>query len=118
VGSKTSRTKKLHYGLDGEVTKLRAIRPDIIVHRIGADENTLVVETKRIENRKDAIDKAKLRAMTSPEGGYAYLVGVHLVIDMTRGAIETCEVFVADQTDSDLAAALRGMLPSIGAGAV
>jgi hypothetical protein len=108
---KNQEEKMLHYGLEGEVAKLRSIRPDIIVHRIGQDDNVLVVEAKRVENRNDAGDKAKLRAMTDPGGGYSYQVGVHLVIDMKQAAIAACEVFVAGAPHANLTAALRGMLP-------
>lgn len=108
---KNQEEKMLHYGLEGEVAKLRSIRPDIIVHRIGNTDNVLVVEAKRIENRKDAADKAKLRAMTDPVGGYSYQVGVHLVIDMKQGAIAACEVFVAGASDAALTSGLREMLP-------
>jgi hypothetical protein len=108
---KGQEQKMLHYGLKNEVAKLRAIRPDIIVHSIGTDDNILVLEAKRIENRKDAADKAKLRAMTSPEGGYTYKVGVHLVIDMPNGKIDACEVFVGGDDDRHLTNALRALLP-------
>lgn len=108
---KNQEEKMLHYGLEGEVAKLRSIRPDIIVHHIGQPDNILVVEAKRIENRKDAADKAKLRAMTDSTSGYSYRVGVHLIINMKQAAIDNCEVFVAGATNADLSAALREMLP-------
>ncbi len=67
---KAHEHKMLHFGFANQVAKLRAIRPDIIVHQIRNDnQNILVVEAKRIENRDDARDKAKLRAMTIAEGG-------------------------------------------------
>ncbi|HVZ16618.1 MAG TPA: hypothetical protein VG897_05855 [Terriglobales bacterium] len=53
---KSQEEKMLHFGLEGEVAKLLSIRPDIIVHRIGDTDNILVVEAKRIENRKDAAE--------------------------------------------------------------
>lgn len=74
----------LAYGFKDEVEALRAIRPDIIVHQIGSPENLLVVEAKRVENRNDAQDKAKLAAMTHDAKGYRYLVGVRIVTDMPR----------------------------------
>lgn len=108
---KNQEEKMLHYGLEGEVAKLRAIRPDIIVHRIGTTDNVLVVEAKRVENRKDAADKAKLRAMTDAEGGYSYQVGVHLVIDMKEAAIAACEVYAGGAAHAGLTASLRELLP-------
>jgi len=108
---KNHEVKMLHFGLENEVAKLRAIRPDIIVHRIGEDDNVLVVEAKRVENRNDAVDKAKLRAMTDAAGGYAYKVGVHLVVDMKQAAITDCEVFVGGSADANLTSALRKLLP-------
>jgi hypothetical protein len=107
---KNQEEKMLHYGMEGEVAKLRSIRPDIIVHRIGTTDNVLVVEAKRVENRKDAADKAKLRAMTDAAGGYSYQVGVHLVIDMKGASIAACEVFVAGASHPGLTATLREML--------
>lgn len=108
---KQQEQKMLHYGLDGEVAKLRAIRPDIIVHTIGAKDNILVVEAKRVENRDVAQDVAKLRAMTNPEGAYFYEVGVRLTLDLATASIPDCEVFVAGESERDLTDFLRNLLP-------
>ena len=108
---KQQEQKMLSYGWLNEVAKLRAIRPDIIVHRIGAPENILVVEAKRIENRNDAQDKAKLAAMTGPDGGYSYEVGVRLVFDLPNSCIPDCEVFIAGQSNAELTQLLRNSLP-------
>lgn len=106
--------KMLAYGFDDQVEVLRSIRPDIIVHRIGLPENLLVVEAKRVENRLDARDRAKLVAMTNAAKGYGYLIGIRVVIDMKNGSVADHEVFANGSRSAELTEFLEGQLQAHG----
>lgn len=109
-----AEAKMLAYGFDDQVEALRLIRPDIIVHRIGLPENLLVVEAKRVENRLDAQDRAKLIAMTNAAKGYGYLIGIRVVIDMQNGSVADLEVFTNGSRSAELTEFLEGQLQAHG----
>ena len=60
------------------------IRPDIVIHKRGTDENNLVyIEIKTEHNRDSRTqDYDKIRAMTKQDGDYKYQLGVF--IDFNR----------------------------------
>lgn len=90
----------------------RQIRPDIIVHHRGQQENLLVVELKRHDNRDIAGDVWKLEGMTAQDRGYAYSVGLHLVLNVEKMTVALCDVYAGGGLDADLTAWLRGQLPA------
>jgi len=71
--------------------------PDIIVHkRMSNEENTLIIEVKKKNNRTDwEIDKYKLEALTRKrgDGGYGFLLGLHLIINCDQLHFD-CEWYV------------------------
>lgn len=71
------------------------IVPDLIVHRVGTqDQNLLIVEVKRHTNRDFDKDIWKLRGMTDQAGRYAYAVGVHLVLNVPDGRVARADVYI------------------------
>lgn len=78
------------------------IVPDLIVHRVGAqDHNLLVVEAKRQINRDFAKDIWKLRGLTDQGGPYAYSVGVHLVLDIPASRVCRADVYIDGAIDAE-----------------
>ena len=78
------------------------IRPDLIVHRIGDQEdNLLVVEAKLITNDDFEKDVWKLRGMTDQAGDYRYATGVHLVLDVPQGRVAGCDVYIDGAADPE-----------------
>lgn len=97
--------KRLRYGLsDDELIGKDAIVPDLIVHRVGKRENLLVVEVKKVTNTDYEGDIWKLEGMTEQSGDYGYLVGLHLVVDVTAGTALQCDVYVDAALNPDLTA--------------
>jgi hypothetical protein len=60
--------------------------PDIIVHERGNNKhNILVIEIKKSNNKSDwEIDKRKLEGFTRKDDGYAYKIGLHLIIKISE----------------------------------
>jgi hypothetical protein len=87
--------------------QVRMIRPDVVVHRRQTDENLLVVEMKMARNGEEENDIWKLRALTSPHGGYHYSLGVRLVLDGPTASVQTAEVFTEGEVNGELTAWLR-----------
>lgn len=78
------------------------IIPDLIVHRVGTqDQNLLVVEAKRHTNRDFAKDIWKLRGMTDQAGCYAYAAGVHLVLNIPDGRVVRANVYINGAIDAE-----------------
>lgn len=78
------------------------IVPDLIVHRVGAqDHNLLVVEAKRHINRDFAKDIWKLRGLTDQGGPYAYSVGVHLVLNIPASRVCRADVYIDGEIDAE-----------------
>lgn len=74
-----------HINQEKEVKELNQnIRPDIIIHRRGTDEENLVyIEIKTDHNRESReLDYCKIKAMTKQKGEYGYSLG--LFIDFNR----------------------------------
>lgn len=86
------------------------IKPDLIVHHIGTQDNLLVVEVKRHINKDIARDKWKLSGMTDSQGQYGYAAGVHLIVNVPGSSIAGCDVYVNGTVDADLTAWLRNRL--------
>ncbi len=104
--------KRLRYGLsDDELEREGAIVPDLIVHRVGKKENLLVVEVKKARNKDYEGDIWKLQGMTHQAGAYAYSAGLHLVIDMPKGTVTRCDVYIDAALDEALTGWLRKELP-------
>jgi hypothetical protein len=79
------------------------IIPDLIVHRVGTqDDNLLVVEVKLVHNPDHDRDIFKLRGMTNPDGEYRYAVGVHLVLDLPRRRVAQAHVYIDGDVDPKL----------------
>lgn len=103
--------KKLAYEDKEGAMRLRKIRPDIIVHHVGQEENLLVVEAKRHTNRNYNDDIRKLRGLTDLGGTYHYQVGVHLILNIRDQAVTSCNVYINGGVNDDLTAWLRDPLP-------
>jgi molybdopterin converting factor small subunit len=104
--------KRLRYELTEEVLISKgAIVPDLIVHRVGQNENLLVVEVKKSTNNDFDGDIWKLRGMTDQKGDYAYSVGIHLVVDAKAGVAPRCDVYIDAAADPALTAWMREQLP-------
>ncbi|MHB9450161.1 hypothetical protein ACYG9R_25730 [Mesorhizobium sp. RSR565B] len=103
--------KRLNY-LKGGAMKEAPIIPDIIVHKVGAqDENVLVVEAKRHPNVDDGDDVWKLEGMTAEGGGYHYTLGVHITFNMRKQVVSHCEAYSEGQADAEATAWLRENIP-------
>lgn len=93
--------KRLAYeDADGQMREA-AIRPDLIVHKVGVKENLLVAEVKLHNNPNHARDIWKLRGMTDRNGPYAYEVGVHLILNFQTRKAVGCRVFINGEEDPD-----------------
>ena len=104
--------KRLRYGLsDEELIGKDAIVPDLIVHRIGKKENRLVVEVKKSMNKDYQGDIWKLKGMTKQDGDFAYMVGLHLVLDIRSGRAPQCDVYVDAELHEELTVWMRKQLP-------
>jgi hypothetical protein len=103
--------KRLSYGLtqDGQ-TRQGAIVPDLIVHHVGKKENLLVVEVKKVTNIDFDGDIWKLRGMTEQAGEYAYLIGLHLVIDVKNRIAPRSDVYVDANLNEELSAWMQAQL--------
>jgi hypothetical protein len=77
----------------------RTIYPDIIVHRRGERANLLVIEVKKHDNDDTDRDIQKLEGLTSPDGEYAYRLGIHLVFDCSRGIVSNIMVYSSGGID-------------------
>lgn len=105
--------KRLNYPLHEEYpAREAAIRPDLIVHRVGKRENLLVVEAKKAANNDFEGDIWKLKGMTDHAGAYGYAAGLHLVVDMLLGVVLRCDVYVDAAFHEGLTRWLRDRLPS------
>jgi hypothetical protein len=108
--------KRIAWDDDEGRRKIKEVQPDIIVHiPHRQDENLLVIEAKRVSNRKFANDVLKLTRMTldhsvDPDFYYGYRVGVHLVIDLPHRDIPRCDVYRSGAIDDDLTAYIRELL--------
>jgi len=87
------------------------ITPDLIVHRIGARDNLLVVEIKRHVNSDFERDVWKLMGLTAHQGAYGYAAGVHLVLNIPKQAVEKCDVYVDGAFHEAYTISLRALLP-------
>lgn len=87
------------------------ITPDLVVHRIGARDNLLVVEVKRHTNPDLERDRWKLAGMTAIAGAYGYAVGVHLILNVPAAAVVACDVYRDGTIDGALTAWLRERMP-------
>ena len=72
------------------------IRPDIIIHRRGTDENNLLyIEIKTDHNRESrTFDYDKIKAMTKQNSEYKYSLG--LFIDFNRDKEKLVMIFFED----------------------
>jgi hypothetical protein len=103
--------KRLSYGLtEEELARQGAIVPDLIVHRVGKKENLLVVEVKKVTNTDFDGDIWKLKGMTEQAGEYAYLIGLHLVVDVKNGIAPQSDVYVNAELDEELSAWMQARL--------
>jgi hypothetical protein len=103
--------KKLHYAGSKDTASLRNMRPDIIVHHVGKQENLLVVEAKRHTNRDHADDIGKLQGMTASDGDYRYEIGAHLILNIPEHRVMACQVYVDGKVDASLTEWIRTLLP-------
>ncbi|WP_051209788.1 hypothetical protein [Sphingobium quisquiliarum] len=104
--------KRLHYPLhEDDPGREAAVRPDLIVHRVGQRENLLVVEAKKAANNDFEGDIWKLKGMTEQAGAYGYAAGLHLVVDMPAGVVLRCDVYVDSAFHEGLTDWLRDQLP-------
>lgn len=90
------------------------IRPDVVVHIVGHRRNLLVVEMKRSANRNRrnlARDIEKLIGLTRKDGDYGYAIGVHLIVDITRSVVTSCDSYINGVVDHHRTAWLRERLP-------
>ncbi|NNM86167.1 MAG: hypothetical protein HKL96_10485 [Phycisphaerales bacterium] len=76
-------------------TERKLIRPDIIVHRRGTQENILVIEAKKPNNPND--DEKKLQQLTSKEGKLKYRFGVRLVLKTGNCASITGDLYMGGE---------------------
>lgn len=82
----------IEYNRDKDVVKRMGngekMRPDVIVHeRRKSDNNVLVIEMKKSNNREGtSADTARLAEMTSPDGRYKYQYGLMLVFGSAKSA--------------------------------
>ena len=80
----------LEYNKNGAFVKStpnypNGIRPDIILHKIGDNqENKIVVEFKGWWNKQDERDIKKLKELTDPTGEYKYLLGVWVMLNKDK----------------------------------
>ncbi|TIQ28392.1 MAG: hypothetical protein E5X48_31465 [Mesorhizobium sp.] len=104
--------KRLSYMKNGHLKEADII-PDIIVHRIGAKEdNLLVVEAKRHPKTDDGDDVWKLEGMTA-EGPYHYTLGVHITFQVPKKAITQAVVYSEGHIDAETTVWLKAALPLI-----
>jgi hypothetical protein len=87
----------------------KTIFPDIIVHRRRLPENLLIIEMKKAHNEDVENDLIKLRTLTVPDGAFAYLCGVHLILDC-RGGGHRAAVYLRGEHIEDLS---RGVTQGI-----
>ena len=67
----------------------RPIRPDIIIHKRGDNENNfIVIEVKTWWNKNTRKDKTKLYEMTDKNGVFRYQYGISLIIEKARDKVE------------------------------
>lgn len=93
--------KTLHYPDSAGILDEANIVPDLIVHHVGMqNHNLLVVEVKRHTNRDFAKDIWKLRGMTDQAGRYAYVVGVHLVVNIPASRVVRSDVYINGAIDA------------------
>lgn len=103
--------KRLSYHLtDEELIREGAIVPDLIVHCVGKKENLLVVEVKKVTNADFDGDIWKLKGMTEQVGPYAYMVGLHLVVDVKNGVAPQSDVYVDAELDEELSGWMQARL--------
>lgn len=103
--------KRLHYLKPDGLMKNAPIIPDIIVHRVGMQENLLVVEAKRYPNQDDGDDVWKLEGLTADGAGYGYKLGIHITFNVPKRVITNCAVYSNGTIDDDASAWLRKNLP-------
>jgi len=110
--------KRLRHGVtEDDLVREGLVVPDIIIHRVGARENLLVVEVKKAKNRDYDGDIWKLEGMTDQSGDYGYSAGLHLVLDLPGGQVPLCDVYVNGALDPNLSGWMRALLPHSAAGA-
>lgn len=102
--------KRLAYEDAAGRLRAAAIRPDLIVHKVGLKENLLVVEVKLHNNQDYERDLWKLRGMTDRKGSYAYEVGVHLILNLQKAEASGCRVFIDGAEDPEWTAWLSRLL--------
>ena len=83
-------TLDMEYNKHGENKKilpsrLKGIRPDIILHERENDENNiLAIEFKKFETTNFESDYEKLKELTNPNGDYKYKLGVFIQLKLLR----------------------------------
>lgn len=113
--SREDKTKKVTWQAnDGKLYSMQ-IRPDIIVHTPHSEDNILVVEAKRVGNKKHGKDIKKLTLMTlrksaDPDHHYGYRLGVHLIVDLPKRNIAGNDVYRDGAVDPKLTELLTKML--------
>ncbi len=66
-------------------SRLKGIRPDIILHERENDENNiLAIEFKKFETTNFESDYEKLKELTNPNGDYKYKLGVFIQLKLLR----------------------------------
>jgi len=104
--------KRLRHGVtEDELIREGLIVPDIIVHRVGKQENLLVVEVKKSTNKDYDGDIWKLEGMTVQTGDYAYAAGRHLVLDLPSGQVRRSDVYVDGALHEPLTNWMRQQVP-------
>lgn len=104
--------KRLRYGAtEDELIREGLIIPDIIIHRVGKRENLLVVEVKKLGNKDYDGDIWKLEGMTVKAGDYGYAAGLHLVLDVPKGHVSRCDIYVDGSLHEGLTRWMREQLP-------
>jgi hypothetical protein len=79
------------------------ITPDLIVHRVGYQEdNLIVIEVKLDGNNDYARDVFKLRGMTDRNGEYRYAVGVNLVLSVPRRLVTRGHIYIDGAINQEL----------------
>jgi len=85
IPSNVSDPKKIN------LENVRAIRPDIIIHRRGfQNHNLLVIQIKKKKNKRGVDkDKESLKELTKEDGPYRFSYGLFVVIDKDGRTTET-----------------------------
>ena len=90
----------------------KSVYPDIVVHQRDIPNNLLAVEVRKAGNHQPPEhDRHKLSALTDPHLGFAYWIGVWLVLGWKS---VVSDVYVAGVIDHQLSAWLAGRLREAG----